>query len=75
MLQRENPLQKGRNPTKASTSRSNTSHPSHCTSSQALTCHQVKAFFLLGMGPHLAGEEVQLHRGTVYLQGERTEVG
>lgn len=42
---------------------------------RALTCHQVEAFLLLDVGPHLAGEEVQLDGGTVYLQGVRTAGG
>lgn len=41
----------------------------------ALTCHQVEALLLLGVGPHLAGEQVQLYGGTVYLPGSGTEAG
>lgn len=32
-----------------------------------LTGHQVKAFFLLGVWPHLARQQGQLHWGPVYL--------
>lgn len=73
----ENPLgdarlQKGSSPLQLGRLRVKHTHPSHDIPLRALTRHQVKAFLLLGVGPHLAGEEVQLDGGPVYLQGVRT---
>lgn len=56
-------LQKGSSHPQLGRLRVKHTHPSHGIPLRALTRHQVEAFLLLGVGPHLAGEEVQLDGG------------